>query len=156
MSSTRSLAGFLKHSQGSFDCRVGLVSRYLSRTSGLRCLILLHSGTKWPFPLVVKTSGEKYQYSPMSDFHMRIRGFPHLVLEVISQTAGGDRFRMLLQASCLARLGNMLRKQSSKPVVIMAIYIDNYFRATEYLLYQPETSSAEVLSSICHINWPDC
>jgi hypothetical protein len=77
---------------------------------------------------------------------MCIKDFPHLLLEVNSQSNESDRFRMLLQASCIARIGNWLRTSTSrKPITIMAIYIDKYFKANQYLLYQPDVGSTEVM-----------
>ena len=90
----------------------------------------------------------------MSDFHMRIRNFPHLILEVASQSSERDKYRLLLQASCLARIGNKLLKQDAEPIIVMAVYIDNAFHAFQYLLYQPDASRTSVLSLIGLIGWP--
>ena len=111
--------------------------------SCLGCLILFDSRTQFPFPLVVHVRGEKKLcYTPRSDFHMRIRDFPHLLLEVNSQPNESNRYRMLLQASCLARLGNSLRASTSRgPIVIMAIYINKDFKASQYLLHYVATST---------------
>ncbi|KAI9507571.1 kinase-like domain-containing protein [Russula earlei] len=79
----------------------------------------------------------------MSDFHLRIRSFPHLVLEVSSSSSETDKHRMLLQASCLARIGNNLRK-SDDAVTIMAIYVDSSFQAVQHLVNQPNTSTDKV------------
>jgi hypothetical protein len=85
-------------------------------------------------------------YTPKNDFHMCINNFPHLLLEVVSQSHESDRFRMLLQASCMSRIGNWLRASTSrKSIVNMAIYIDKHFEATQYLLYQPDVGSAKVV-----------
>jgi hypothetical protein len=117
---------------------------FTSRRS--RYLIQCHSDSKLPFYLVVETPKENFSCTPRSDFHIRINNFPHLLLEVVSQTNESDRFRMLLQASCMARIGNSLRAPTSgKPIVIMAIYIDKHFEATQYLLYQPDVGSTEVV-----------
>ncbi|KAI0252823.1 hypothetical protein BJV78DRAFT_271034 [Lactifluus subvellereus] len=105
-------------------------------------------GSQFPFHLVVKTPDEIFKYTPRSDFRMHIRDFPHLLLEVTSQRDEGDRYRMLLQASCLVRLGNSLRASTSKePIVIMAVYINKFFEASQYLLYQPAVTSTEVSCS---------
>jgi hypothetical protein len=110
--------------------------------SCLGCLILFDSRTQFPFPLVVHVRGEKLCYTPRSDFHMRIRDFPHLLLQVNSQPNESDRYRMFLQASCLARLGNSLRASTSGgPIVIMAIYINKDFKASQYLLHYVATST---------------
>jgi hypothetical protein len=57
---------------------------------------------------------KKGQYTPKSDASLCINKFPHLVLEVYSSQSQSDRNRMLLQAACLARLGNALR--GTRPV----------------------------------------
>ena len=117
-------------------------------TSYFVCLILCDSGAQFPFQLLVQAGNEKLKYTPRSDFFMSIRNFPHLLLEVVSQPNEGDRYRMLLQASCLARLGNSLRASTSqRPVVIMAIYIDEFLVASQYLLYQPAVKSTKVSCS---------
>jgi hypothetical protein len=115
-------------------------------TSCSRYLIQCDSGSRLPFHLVVETRGQKSICTPRSDFLMCIKDFPHLLLEVNSQSNESDRFRMLLQASCIARIGNWLRTSTSrKPITIMAIYIDKYFKANQYLLYQPDVGSTEVM-----------
>jgi hypothetical protein len=77
---------------------------------------------------------------------MCINDFPHLLLEVVSRPNESDRIRMLLQASCISRIGNWLRASTSgKPIVTMAIYINRHFNATQYLLYQPDVGSPEVV-----------
>ncbi|KAI0301217.1 hypothetical protein B0F90DRAFT_1720429, partial [Multifurca ochricompacta] len=55
---------------------------------------------------------------------------------------------MILQGSCLARLGKKLRdafKPDSDPVVITAIFIDKDLIAHEYLMYQPPLEAKKVL-----------
>ena len=115
---------------------------------GLSVLTLCDSCWQFPFRLVVRAQGEKLCYTPRIDFHMRIRNFPHLLLEINSQPNESDRYRLLLHASCLARLGNSLRASTSRgPIVIMAIYIDQDFEASQYLLHQPVATCTEVLCS---------
>ncbi|KAH9964146.1 kinase-like domain-containing protein [Russula dissimulans] len=104
-------------------------------------------GTGLPFHLVIETNDgdQKMRYTPRSDFHVSIRDFPHIILEVNSQANGGDEFRMLLQAACISRIGNWLRASTSdKPIVIMAIYIDKQFQAHQHILYQPDVGSIKV------------
>ena len=85
-------------------------------------------------------------YSPHSDFHVSIGGFPHIILEVNSQRTESDKFHMLLQAACLCRIGNGLRDSaSSELIVIMAIYIDVNFKARQYILCQPDIKSTKVV-----------
>ncbi|KAH9024108.1 hypothetical protein EDB85DRAFT_2150720 [Lactarius pseudohatsudake] len=47
--------------------------------------------------------------------------------------------RMLLQASCLVRLGNMLLANSQTSFFVKAIYIDGEYEAIEYTLFQRGT-----------------
>jgi hypothetical protein len=113
---------------------------------------LCDSRTSWSFPLLAALREDKYtkfRYTPMSDFRLEIRKFPHFILEVVSTPNQADRWRMLLQASCLARLGNKLRKSSvNEPVIIMATYIDLQMTAHEYLVYQPDMSHKKVGSQL--------
>jgi hypothetical protein len=79
---------------------------------------------------------------------MRINDFPHLILEVNSKTNGCDQYRMLLQASSFCRIGNRLRvstTQNPKPIIIMAVYIDDSFNAYQHLVYQPDGGSRELV-----------
>jgi len=85
----------------------------------------------------VKEEEFQYRYIPRSDFFMGIKGFPHLVAEVVSDRSGGkDKNRMLLQASRLVRLGNALLTEKPPEFVAKAIYFDRDFQVTEYMLYQ--------------------
>jgi len=90
----------------------------------------------------------------MNDFRLEIEGFSYCILEVVSGKKASlenkaDLWHMILQASCLARLGNRLRRNSmSDPVVIMGIYIDSQLQAHEYLIYQPDTSNKKVRTQI--------
>jgi hypothetical protein len=85
----------------------------------------------------------------MNGFRLEIGNFPHCLLEVVSVKKAileyqTELWRMILQASCLARLGNKLRRNTDDPVVIVAIYIDAHLQAHEYLVYQPDTSNKKV------------
>ncbi|KAH9018444.1 kinase-like domain-containing protein, partial [Lactarius hengduanensis] len=60
---------------------------------------------------------------------------PVLLVEVASASDGTDQFRMLLQATCLVRLGSTLVKSGSRYFHVKAIYIDSCYIATEYTLY---------------------
>jgi hypothetical protein len=64
---------------------------------------------------------------------------------------------MLLQAACLARLGNMLskkrnlqkhtkttREESAGPIIVSAVYIDDDLCANWHLVYQPSAPDAAV------------
>ncbi|KAI0291053.1 hypothetical protein B0F90DRAFT_1920812 [Multifurca ochricompacta] len=111
--------------------------------------------TTWSFPLLAAPAdepGKLRRYSPRSDLRLELRGFPHCIIEVSSHAHGllahqTDLNRMILQGSCLARLGNALRKKEFKtePVVISAIFIDSELVAHEYLMYQPVLGDNKVL-----------
>src|SRR5216684_4690464 len=113
-----------------------------------RCI----SRTSWPFPLLAVAREGKptmYRYTPMNDFHLAIEHFPYCLLEVVSGKKAGlenqaDCWRLVLQASCLARLGNKFRRNTNHPVVIMGIYIDSELYAHEFLVYQPDISDKKV------------
>jgi hypothetical protein len=65
---------------------------------------------------------------------MIANGIPLLLLEVSSDSSETDKDRMLLQASCLVRLGNALMEKPE--FLVKAIYIDDNFKATEFTLFQ--------------------
>jgi hypothetical protein len=111
-------------------------------SSRLRYLIRCYSGLGLPFHLVIESDcDQNMSFTPHNDFHVSIRDFPHIVLEVNSQPNESDQFRMLLQAACLARIGNWLRDPThNEPIVIMAIYIDDQFKAYQHIVYQPNGS----------------
>ena len=94
---------------------------------------------------------QKITHTPRSDFHVSIRDFPHLVLEVNSQANQCDENRMLLQAACISRIGKWLRgptRRDSESIVIMPIYIDKYFNARQRILYRHNVESSQVV-----FNW---
>ncbi|KAH9012529.1 hypothetical protein EDB85DRAFT_1900278 [Lactarius pseudohatsudake] len=93
----------------------------------------------WVFGLAVKTGRNQilHQYTPRSDVFFSIEGFPHVLLEISSDKyKRRDHCRMLLQASCLIRLGNMLISDKSPTFFVKAFYIDNDYHADEFTLYQ--------------------
>ncbi len=98
---------------------------------------MLRSGTKWPLSLIINTQEAQSQYVPRSSFSIAMRGFPVLFLDTSSDIGRGD---ILLQASCLVRLGNALLKDRSPMFLVKAIYIDSDYYATEYTLYQRQNS----------------
>jgi len=129
-------------------------------------------GSDIPFPLVVQCLGEKYWYTPRSDFHICIRNFPHLLLETNSSKGEYDQRRLLVQAACMARIGNWLRNPNKhyghdeangnnvdyedernvkdptankqEPIVIMAVYIKENFNAIQHLVCQPDPNTPKV------------
>ncbi|SRR6266404_4904331 len=125
--------------------RVGFVSTptfYITFTFLTRC----DSRSQLPFHLVIQAGELKMRYTPQNDFHMRINNFPHILFEVKSNSDQQDRFRLLLQASCICRIGNSLQaSRSRKSITIMAVYVDQHFKAHQYLLYQPNLQSAKVV-----------
>jgi hypothetical protein len=89
------------------------------------------------------------RYTPYKSFHMSIRNFSHILLDVNPKPDGSDEFCMLLQAACICQIGNWLRGSSNgDPIVIMAIYIDKDFHAHQHLLCQPDVSCTRVV-----FNW---
>ena len=89
----------------------------------------------WPFSLIVTVESEskKYHYTPRSDLHVSVDGLVHLMVEVQSDRDEKDRYRMLLQGACAARLG---RKIYGRPFIVMALYIKNNGSVIRYLLFQ--------------------
>ena len=71
-----------------------------------------------------------------------MRGFfPILLLEVNSGPSRGDEIRMLLQAGCIVRLGNILFKsRAANDFILKAFYIDDIYRVTEYTFFQKEVT----------------
>ncbi|CAG8686014.1 3542_t:CDS:2, partial [Acaulospora colombiana] len=82
-------------------------------------------------------STDPRKYIPKSNASLCINRFPHLILEIISDSSQSDYYRMLLQAACLARLGNKLRKEKTNPFIVSAIYVDSQLVAKWCLVYQP-------------------
>jgi hypothetical protein len=103
------------------------------------------SNASWDLILIADVQGNKSRYTPKSDASLCINRFPHLILEIISDQAQSDCTRMLLQAACLARLGNALKQDpGADPFIVSAIYIDDQLHAKWYLIYQPKVSDTAV------------
>ena len=102
------------------------------------------SNIPWNFHLIAEVLEEKSRYTPTNDASLCISQFPHLVLEVQSQENESDRYRMLLQAGCLARLGHALSKSPTQPCIISAIYITYDFEAEWYLVYTSQVEETTV------------
>jgi len=90
--------------------------------------------------LLISVNGapELYQYTPRSDFCIVVKDLPVLLLEVTSDKDRVDERRMILQASCVVRLGNALLKDKSPKFVLKAIYVDEGYNAVEHTFYQRE------------------
>ncbi len=108
------------------------------------------SGLLIPFVVEVMDSDQKFVYHPRPDFHVAINRFPYIILEVNSQPNESDKYRMLLQAACISRMGHTLRRPEhvNKPIFNMAIYIDGEYTAYQHILCQPHNSSPRVM-----FNW---
>jgi hypothetical protein len=117
----------------------------------------LHSGLAWSLNLVVDvTQDDLKAYTPRSDFFISINDFPHLLLEVCSdKLKGRDRNRMLLQASCLVRLGNALLADELSTFFVKAIYIDRNYHAVEYTLFQRKTEAMDMVGLLLIIAWQE-
>lgn len=107
----------------------------------INCSDSSHSDVPWPFSLVAEIVQDDmlYQYTPCSNFSIIAKDFPYLLLGVSPK---GDVCRMLLQASCLVRLGNALLTDKSS-FFAKAIYVDRDYRAVEYTLYQRESELSD-------------
>ena len=121
----------------------GSRSKGTARIVGVAIVLSICSGGyiccsrgNWPFGLTVTVESEektKYRYTPRSDFHVSVDGLVHLMVEVQSERDEKDRYRMLLQSACAARVG---RKIYGRPFIVMALYIQNNGIVTRYLLFQ--------------------
>jgi hypothetical protein len=63
------------------------------------------------------------------------------LVEVQSDIYQSDRYRMLLQAACAARLGCL---SSKNPFIVVGLYIENFGRVTRYLLFQRDGADPTV------------
>ncbi|KAH9163358.1 kinase-like domain-containing protein [Lactarius sanguifluus] len=113
--------------------------RRFTTASSLQCNIKLQLDVSWPFCLLVETIQDDalYQYTPRSSFSMSVQDFPYLLLRVSSnESHKGEIHTVLLQASCLVRLGNALLKDKSSTFFVKAIHVTHDYCAVEYTLYQ--------------------
>lgn len=102
---------------------------------------ICRSRADWPFPLIVSTEGKKFSHTPRSYFHVSVGRLVHFLVEVQSDKNQGDRYRMLLQAACAARLGRLV---CNKPFIVVALYIENTGKVTRYLLFQRDDDDSTV------------
>ena len=65
---------------------------------------------------------------------MVVDNFSVLLCEVCSDASETDKTHMLLQASCLVHLGTVLARNPT--FFVKAIYINDNYTATEYMLFQ--------------------
>ena len=89
----------------------------------------------WPFTLIVSVPSERkdFRYTPRNDFHVSVDRLVYLLVEVQSEQNQGDRYRMLYQAACAARLG---RRSYNDPFIVVALYIQNSGRVRRYFVFQ--------------------
>ena len=103
------------------------------------------SNKPWEISLIISCQDSLTSYVPQSNFHIALRNFPNLLLEVNSNSNQGDKNRMLVQGTCLIRLGNALKVGGPSNFMVKAIYINNSFKATKYMLFQWQWQVAEIL-----------
>ena len=88
---------------------------------------------------------EYAKYSPKSDFRLdNEHRVPVLLGEIISDLAEEDKWRMLLQAIGIVRLMSIY---CDNPV-IMAIYVNNEYLATRYIIYMVNKKVFIIIPSI--------
>ncbi|KAG8817845.1 hypothetical protein FRC17_011066 [Serendipita sp. 399] len=107
----------------------------------------------WKFPLVaeITDSTERYRVDPVGDARLQVGALPYMILEVASKNTETGRYRMLLQASCLAKLGTHLSTDKSRPFIVTAIYIDDRMQASRYLMCK-DSASRKVCYSMKRFN----
>ena len=64
-----------------------------------------------------------------------------LLVEVQSDKNESDRYRMLLQAACAARLG---RHFYNDLFIVVALYIENSGTVTQYFVFQPDRADPKI------------
>ncbi|KAG1831980.1 hypothetical protein F4604DRAFT_1946265 [Suillus subluteus] len=99
----------------------------------------LKQETPWNFPIFIDTHDHPNiwcQFHPRSDFMVLspLFHFPFVVCEVISQKKEEDRYRMLLQAITVTRVGQFLMDSATKPFFIVAIYLCANLTAERYVV----------------------
>jgi len=94
----------------------------------------------WPFKLIVdaKLDNREYHYTPRSDFHVSVDQMVYLMVEIQSDRNQGDRYRMLMQAACAARLG---RRFYMEPFIVVALYVENSGSVTRYFVFQRDADT---------------
>ena len=75
----------------------------------------------------------KFRYTPRSDFHVSVDQLVYLLVKIQSEKDQSDRYRMLLQGACVARLR---RQFCDKPHIIVTLSIEYSGRVTRYLLFK--------------------
>ncbi|KAF8554809.1 hypothetical protein OG21DRAFT_1018327 [Imleria badia] len=96
----------------------------------------------WSFPLFVDTPSMRDDwktYTPRNDCMVVSpqHGIPFIISEVISDVKESDCWRMLVEASALARAGQFLLKSTSKKrFFIVALYVDANMVVSRYIVMQ--------------------
>lgn len=104
-----------------------------------------HSGVGWKFSLIIKPDDQSHRtYSPAPDFLITPIGrgpsqspqgfWPVLLGEVISDKHETDRWQMLLQLACCARINGVTTPQSQY-FVVQGIYVNGNCEVERYLAY---------------------
>ncbi|KAL6300955.1 hypothetical protein BKA93DRAFT_902623 [Sparassis latifolia] len=89
--------------------------------------------------------GHVRKYHPNSDFSVVLREFrcPVVLSEVVSQKDENDRYRMLMEAIVVARVGKYLLKPTSrKQFFVVAIYLTTSLQVERYIV--SEDSSPQI------------
>jgi hypothetical protein len=99
----------------------------------------------WPFKLIVSVEApkKKYRYTPRSDFHVSVDQLIYLLVEVQSDKDESDRYRMLFQATCAARLGRQIYNNT---FIVVALYIETSGKVTRYFILQRDDDDRTVRS----------
>jgi hypothetical protein len=101
------------------------------------------SGVEWLLKLRVFVESEEINccYTPRSDFHVSVDQLTSLLVEVQSDKNERDRYRMLLQAACAARLG---RHFYNDLFIVVALYIETTGMVTRYFVFQRNSADRKV------------
>ncbi len=93
------------------------------------------SDASWDFPLLAQTDEGVGRFSARSHFFLHWESFCPLLIGVVFDPRGTDRYRMLAQAAIVARLANFLTRRDDQQFVVHAIYITENYEAEWYLVY---------------------
>ena len=101
------------------------------------------SRAHWPLKLIVSVESEqkKYRYTPRSEFHVSVDQLASLLVGVQSEKNEDERYRMLLQAACAARLG---RHFYNDLFIVVALYIETSGTVTRYFVFQRNSADRKV------------
>ncbi|KAN0081514.1 hypothetical protein V8E55_009138 [Tylopilus felleus] len=114
----------------------------------------------WQFPIFVDTTAAPKafrKFTPRSDWMVisRKHRIPFVISEVISNRNETDRYRMLIQATALARAGHSLLKSSTGTFFIVAIYLDAKMVASRYIVMQHPSDQKGIPSKKVSIHQKD-